>query len=390
MGNSSLANAYASNELHDYLDEFVGLVHPLTNFSLTLQTKNQDMLHFDSDYMRGCCPEILDRLVATNMEQTVGYGADEYTMRARRLILDACGLERGDVYLLVGGTQTNSTVIDGALHKTQGVICAEQGHINVHEAGAIESCGHKVIALPSADGKITGAQVRDYLRSFYADETYEHMVLPGMVYISQPTEFGLLYSLEELTQLSQACHEYGILLYIDGARLGYALGCQDNDVTLKDLARLADVFYIGGTKVGTLFGEAVVVPNPEILPHFFTLIKQHGALLAKGRLLGIQFETLFEDGLYERLGRNGVDMARQLCEMFASHGFAPYSPSPTNQQFFELPNELTDYLMPHASFEYWGPRGETQSLVRFVTDWGTPQSDIDDLSQLINSYQSTH
>lgn len=344
------------------------------------------MLHFDSDYMRGCCPEILARFAATNMEQTVGYGADAYTSHAKQLILEACGLVGGVVYLLVGGTQTNATVIDGALHRTRGVLCAEQGHINVHEAGAIEASGHKVIALPSADGKLSAKQVGDYLRDFYSDETYEHMVAPGMVYISQPTEFGLLYSLAELEALSCTCHEHGALLYVDGARLGYALGSEDNDVTLKDLARLADVFYIGGTKVGAMFGEAVVVPRPEILPHFFTLIKQHGALLAKGRLLGIQFETLFTDGLYERLGRHATAMAKRLCEVFAAHGYRPHTPSPTNQQFFKLPNALIDYLLPHATFEYWGPRGRERSLVRFVTDWGTSTTELAELSALLHNF----
>ena len=344
------------------------------------------MLHFDSDYMRGCCPEILKHLVETNMDQTVGYGADPYTAHAKQLIMDACGLSDGAVYLLVGGTQTNATVIDGALHSTQGVICAEQGHINVHEAGAIEASGHKVIALPSANGKLTAIQVRDYLRDFYNDETYEHMVQPGMVYVSQPTEFGLLYSFDELEALSRVCHEYSVLLYVDGARLGYALGSAENNVTLRDLARLTDVFYIGGTKVGAMFGEGVVVPRPEILPHFFTLIKQHGALLAKGRLLGIQFETLFTDGLYERLGRHAVEMAKRLCEVFAKHGYLPHTPSPTNQQFFELPNTLIDYLLPHASFEYWGPRGQERSLVRFVTDWGTQPAELTELSNLLDDY----
>ena len=345
------------------------------------------MIHFDSDYMRGCCPEILQRLISTNMEQTAGYGSDDYSVRARRLILEACGLEKGGVYMLVGGTQTNSTVIDGALHRTQGVICAEQGHINVHEAGAVEIYGHKVIALPSADGKLTACQVDDYLRDFNNDETREHMVAPGMVYITQPTEFGLLYSLKELEALSETCRKYGVLLYVDGARLGYALGSPANDVSLKDLARLSDIFYIGGTKVGAMFGEAVVAANPAVLPHFFSLIKQHGALLAKGRLLGIQFETLFTDGLYQRLGRHAVEMAQKLCRVFADHGYPAHTPSPTNQQFFELPNELIDYLLPYATFEYWGPRGAVKSLVRFVTDWGTSQSEIDELSRLVQAYK---
>ena len=341
------------------------------------------MLHFDCDYMRGAAPEILERMLATNLTQTPGYGNDQYTKDAQRKILEACGIPDGKVWFLIGGTQTNATVIDGLLHKTQGVLAAEEAHINVHESGAIEASGHKVLALPTTDGKLTASQIDDYIRNFYADETWDHMVAPGMVYISQPTEYGLLYSLEELTAISGVCRKAGIPLYVDGARLGYALGCPTNDVSLKDLASLADVFYIGGTKVGAMFGEAVVTSSPELLPHFFTLIKQHGALLAKGRMLGIQFDTLFTDGLYERLGRNGVEKAMLLKEGFKAKGFECFIDSPTNQQFFRLPNEVIDRLLPHATFEYWGPRGESESLVRFVTDWATTDADIEELLSLL-------
>lgn len=341
------------------------------------------MIHFDCDYMRGAAPEIMKALLATNLEQTPGYGADKYTQEAERLILKACGIPDGKVYLLEGGTQTNATVIDGLLHKTQGVLAAEQAHINVHEAGAIEASGHKVIALPSPDGKLTATQIEEYLRNFYADETYDHMVAPGMVYISQPTEFGLLYSRHELEAMRDVCDRYVIPLYVDGARLGYALGSPANDVTLPDLARLADVFYIGGTKVGALFGEAVVMRWKNSIPHFFTLIKQHGALLAKGRILGIQFQTLFTDGLYERLGKHAVDMAMKLRRGFETHGYPAHVDSPTNQQFFTLPNDVIDRMAREATFEYWGPRGETESLLRFVTDWATTEEAINRLISLI-------
>ncbi len=248
------------------------------------------MIHFDCDYMEGAHPEIIRRLTETNLEQTSGYGNDAHTANAEKLILEACGLPDGKVYFLVGGTQTNATVIDGLLSRHEGVLSAESGHINVHEAGAIEAAGHKVLTLPSHEGKVSAADVESYITSFYADETYEHMVAPGMLYISHPTEMGTLYSLSELEALSAICSRAGIPLFMDGARLGYGLAAE-TDVTLKDIARLCDIFYIGGTKVGALFGEAVVSKKP--IPHFKTLIKQHGAMLAKGRLLGIQFETLF-------------------------------------------------------------------------------------------------
>lgn len=258
------------------------------------------MIHFDTDYMEGAHPEVIRRLTETNLEQTVGYGNDPYTARAKELIRKACGQPEAAVHFLVGGTQTNATVIDGLLAHHEGVLAAETAHINVHESGAIEATGHKVITLPQHEGKLRADEVKAYITDFYRDETYEHMVAPGMVYISHPTEYGTLYTLDELENLSRVCREAHIPLYMDGARLGYGLASPGTNVTLKDIARLCDAFYIGGTKVGTLFGEAVVSPDPKRLPHFFPLIKQHGALLAKGRLLGIQFETLFTDGLYER------------------------------------------------------------------------------------------
>lgn len=337
------------------------------------------MLHFDTDYMRGAHPEIINRLAVTNLEQTVGYGQDDYTRRAGQRILEACGLDEGRVHFLVGGTQTNSTVIDGLLRPHEGVVAAETGHINIHESGAVEATGHKVLVLPSKNGKLDACTLEKYLTDFYADATYEHMVAPGMVYISHLTELGTLYSLAELQALSKVCRERNIPLFMDGARLLYGLAAEDTDVTLRDIARLCDVFYIGGTKAGTLFGEAVVVTRPHLLPHFFPLIKQHGALLAKGRLLGIQFETLFENGLYAGIGKHAIRMAMKLKRAFVAKGYRLYVDSSTNQQFFVLPNADLDRLQQVATFEVWGIRGETETPVRFVTDWGTREEDVDAL-----------
>lgn len=341
------------------------------------------MIYFDSDYMAGAHPEVMARLAETNGEHTVGYGCDGYTKKAAGLIREACGQEDARVYFLVGGTQTNATVIDGVLSRHEGVIAAESGHINVHEAGAIEATGHKILTLPSHCGKLEASEIKAYIDNFYSDDTYEHMVAPGMVYISFPTEYGTVYTLEELTAISEVCHDAGIPLFIDGARLGYGLAADGNNVTLKDIARLCDVFYIGGTKVGALFGEAVVITNPDILKHFFPLIKQHGALLAKGRLLGVQFEALFAHGLYERIARDTVRKALRLKEAFKTKGYPVEVDSPTNQQFFKLPNEVIDRLRENASFEMWGPRGETESVVRFVTGWATTDADIDTLIALL-------
>ena len=335
------------------------------------------MIHFDTDYMEGAHPEVLRRLIETNLEQTPGYGSDDYTHHAKELIRQACGKPEAGVYFLVGGTQTNATVIDGLLKHHEGVLATETAHINVHESGAIEATGHKVITLPSHDGKLHAEEVEKYITNFYRDETYEHMVAPGMVYISHPTELGTLYTLNELQALSHVCREAHIPLYMDGARLGYGLASESTDLCLKDIATLCDVFYIGGTKVGTLFGEAVVAPDPKQLPHFFPLVKQHGALLAKGRLLGIQFETLFTDRLYERIGAHAVRLALKLKTAFIKKGYTLPIDSPTNQQFVYLPNEEIDRLSTYATFELWGPRGETETIVRFVTSWGTKEEDVD-------------
>ena len=342
------------------------------------------MIYFDTDYMAGAHPKVMERLMQTNAEQTVGYGSDHYTLRAKELVKQACSAPDARVYFLVGGTQTNSTVIDGVLERHEGVLAAESGHISVHESGAIEATGHKVLTLPSYDGKVKAADVRNFIKNFYSDDTYEHMVAPGMLYISFPTEYGTLYSLKELEDLSEACHGAGIPLFIDGARLGYGLVAKENDVTLADIARLSDVFYIGGTKVGALFGEGVVITNPDLLKHPVPLIKQHGALMAKGRLLGVQFETLFTDGLYYEISREVVQKAVRLKDAFVAKGYTVEVDSPTNQQFFRLPNDVVDKLKENVSFEMWGPRGETESVVRFVTGWTTTDAEIDKLIEYIN------
>lgn len=347
------------------------------------------MLHFDCDYMEGAHPEVMRRLMETNLEQTPGYGNDRYTGNAKKLILEACGLDgkTGTVFLLVGGTQTNATVIDGLLARHEGVLATDTAHINVHEAGAIESTGHKVLALPSYDGKVKAADIEKYIKDFYADESHMHMVTPGMVYISHPTELGTLYSFSELEAISRVCRKAGIPLYLDGARLGYGLAADGTDVTLKDVARLCDVFYIGGTKIGTLFGEAVVVTRPDLLKNFIPLVKQHGALLAKGRLLGVQFETLFTDGLYMEISRHAVNMAMKLKKAFTDNGYRLFIDSPTNQQFVYLPNEEIDRLRKIASFELWGPRKDKETPVRFVTNWATREEDVNEfISHLVKEH----
>ncbi|MDE5646693.1 MAG: aminotransferase class V-fold PLP-dependent enzyme [Muribaculaceae bacterium] len=338
------------------------------------------MIYFDSDYMVGAHPEVLERLVETNGLHTVGYGRDEFTAEAKRVVLDACGIADGEVYFLEGGTQTNAVVIDRLLDHNDGVVAVDTAHINVHEAGAIESTGHKIITLPNRDGKLDAKALDSYIDGFYRDETNHYMVRPGMVYISYPTELGTVYSRQELADIGDVCRRWNIPLYVDGARLAYGLCADGAEVGLKDLAGMCDVFYIGGTKCGALFGEAVVTRHRDLLPRFVSLIKLHGATLAKGRLLGVQFTALFSNGLYERIGAHAVRLAMKLKAGFTEKGYRLYIDSPTNQQFFVLPNEKIDELKKVASFELWGPRGETETPVRFVTDWATTDADVDTLT----------
>ena len=323
-------------------------------------------------------PLILDALTRTNMEKTSGYGTDEYCASAREKILSACGLtsDEGEVHFLVGGTQTNATVIAGLLRPYEGVIAATTGHVALHEAGAIEASGHKVLTIEGVDGKLTAEAVDGYITAFRADEAWDHMVWPGMVYISQPTEYGTLYSLSELEALSALCRKWEIPLFVDGARLGYALASPATDVTLKDLARLCDVFYIGGTKCGAMFGEAVVM-RKGLVPHFFTIIKQQGALLAKGRMLGLQFDTLFTDDLYINIARHAVAEAARLREAFRAKGYEVYAESPTNQLFIALTAEQEAHLRTLTTFSEWERTSDGRLVVRLATSWATRSEDVD-------------
>ena len=343
------------------------------------------MLHFDSDYMEGAVPAIMERLAETNFEQTPGYGTDKYSNNARQLVRSAVGNHFADVHFLMGGTQTNAAVIGALLRGSEAVVAADTGHISVHEAGAVEATGHKVITLPGKDGKLEPDKLEAYLHDFYEDDTWQHMALPSLVYISLPTEFGTVYSLEELEAISSVCRRYSVKLFVDGARLGYGLAAKGCDVTIKDLYRLCDAFYIGGTKVGAMFGEALVLKNKDLAPHFYTDSKRFGAMLAKGRLLGLQFETLFADNfkLYMECGKNGVEKAMELRAAFEAKEYKPAIDSPTNQQFFTLPNSVIDTIAKGATFEYWGPRGAESSTVRFVTNWATTSEAVTQLAALI-------
>ena len=342
-----------------------------------------EKLKFVCDYMEGAHPAIMNELLSTNMMQTSGYGLDEFSESARDKIRKACGAPNAEVYLLVGGTQTNATVIDALLRSYQGVLCAETGHIAVHEAGAIEFGGHKVLPLPHTYGKINAAQISAYMDTFLSDESHEHMVMPGMVYISQPTEYGTLYSRKELTALNEACRRYHLPLYVDGARLAYALASPDNDVTLKDLARLCDVFYIGGTKCGAFFGEAVVIPDPALIPHLFTIIKQHGALFAKGRILGIQFDALFTDDLYLHIGKSALDCAAAIKSALKENGYQFFLETPTNQIFVILENEALHRLEKHAEFSFWENYDDSHTVIRIATSWATTKEHTDALIELL-------
>ena len=337
------------------------------------------MIYFNCDYMEGAHPNILKRLQETNMDKTVGYGDDPYTESAKARIREACGAPDSEVMLLVGGTQTNDVVIASFLQPYQGVIAPTNGHIARHEAGAIEHSGHKVLALPGDNYKLSAEQIREYCWLYYKDASKDHMVMPGMVYISQPTEYGTLYSLEELTAIRKVCDEYNMALYVDGARLAYALGSPENDVTLKDLARLTDVFYIGGTKCGALFGEAVVVRDPKRVPHMFMIAKQHGAVLAKGRLLGIQYDELFKDDLYLKIGQHAINMAMKIKNACKEKGYVFYNDSPTNQQFVIISNEKEKEMSEWLEIEMDDTYDEDHIVMRLCTSWATKEEDVDAL-----------
>lgn len=335
------------------------------------------MIRFNSDYTEGCHPAILERLAETNMEQTAGYGEDEYCAKAASLIRAACKAPKAAVHFLVGGTQTNVTVISSALKHYQGVITAVSGHINVHETGALEACGHKCLAIETADGKLTAAQIAAYADAHFADESFEHMVQPKMVYISNPTEIGTIYKKAELEEIYRVCRERKLYLFLDGARLGYGLACRENDLTLSDIAELTDVFYIGGTKVGALFGEAVVITNEDLKADFRYNIKQRGGMLAKGRLLGIQFMTLFEEDRYFTISAHAARLAEKLKDELMKMNVPFLVDSPSNQQFPILPDKVLAGLKEKYSYAYQARMDEEHSAVRFCTCWATKEENVD-------------
>ena len=341
------------------------------------------MLSFECDYNKGAHPKILEALVRTNMESCQGYGNDPYCDAAKEKIRLACGRPDADVRLLVGGTQTNRIVISSMLASYEGVISAVTGHISAHEAGAIEASGHKVLTVPQYEGKIHACDVEKLVSRFYANPTYEHEVFPGMVYISHPTEYGTLYTLQELREISAVCRKLSLPLFLDGARLGYGLMSRGTDVTLEDIASLCDVFYIGGTKVGALCGEAVVFTHNNAPKHFFSIVKQNGALLAKGRLLGVQFDTLFTDGLYFEISKNAIEKAEALKETFREKGYRFFKDSPTNQQFIVLEDEKIEALSAHVRFEIWERVDESHCAVRFATSWATTDEDVEELRKIL-------
>lgn len=341
------------------------------------------MLSFENDYNAGAHPLVLKALMDTNLIKEPGYGNDDFCRSAAEKIRAACACPEAEVYFISGGTQTNQVVISSLLRSYEGVLSAVSGHVNGHEAGAIEYSGHKVLTLPQHQGKIDPAELEAWIKSFYADESHEHMVFPGMVYISHPTEYGTLYSKAELENLSQVCRRYALPLFLDGARLGYGLMSRETDLRLEDIARLCDVFYIGGTKVGALCGEALVFTHKNAPEHFPTLIKQRGAMLAKGRLLGVQFDALFTDGLYFAIGSHAIEKAERLKEMFRQRGYAFYLDSPTNQQFIVLRNEKAEELRQYVRFTVWEKPDESHTVARFCTSWATTDEELDQLEKLI-------
>lgn len=341
------------------------------------------MLSFESDYIIGAHEKVLEALIKTNNEVMSGYGNDAHTENAKKLIKAACDTPENEVFFLTGGTQANQVVISTMLKPFEAVISAKTGHIALHEVGAIEFTGHKVIELDQKLGKLDAASVRDYLETFWSDENNAMMVVPRMIYISHPTEYGTLYTKDELISLRALCDKYGLKLFLDGARLGYGLASRETDVGLPDVAQLCDVFYIGGTKVGALCGEAVVFAKGNAPERFLSQTKQHGAMLAKGRLTGVQFEALFEDGLYFEISKNAIDRAEELKELFASRGYEFFLDSPTNQQFIILNDEQMKRIGEKCRFGFWERLSDGRTVVRFATSFATTRADIDALSQIV-------
>lgn len=342
------------------------------------------MISFESDYNNGAHPKVLEQLIETNGKQSLTYGFDEWSDSAKAKIREACEAPGAQIWFLAGGTQTNATVIDGMLAHCEAVITAETGHINVHEAGAIEFSGHRVISLPSHQGLLKAEDLEAYMDWFVHDESSEHLAQPGMVYVTYPSELGTIYHQEELKAIHEVCQKYDLKLYVDGARMGYGLAAEGADITLPWLARHCDAFYIGGTKVGALCGEAVVFPRGNAPRRFFSIIKQHGALMAKGRLIGIQFDALFSDQLYLQIARHAIEMAGRMKAMFKRKGWQFYLDSPTNQQFVVLPNEEVARLEKQVQFTHWEPVGDSHFLCRFVTSWATTEEDLHTLERILD------
>ena len=346
------------------------------------------MISFESDYITGAHPEVLRRLAETNGEALPGYGADPYSESAKEKIREAAGIPDAQIAFLAGGTQANAVVISAMLADYEGVIAAATGHISTHEAGAIEYTGHEVLELPQECGRISPEALEGWLEAYYADANHEHMTFPGMVYLSWPTEYGTLYSKAELERISGICRAYSIPLYIDGARLAYGLASREADLTIADIARLCDVFYIGGTKCGALCGEAVVFTKGNMPKHFLTSVKRRGALLAKGRLTGVQFDALFTDGLYGRIGRHAAGLAERMKEIFRAHGIPLYIDSPTNQQFPVLEDGMMERLKEKVAFSFWEKKDRTHTVTRFATGWSTTEEDLDALDRALDEAEA--
>ena len=342
--------------------------------------------NFSCDYLKGGAPQIMDRILEVNMTASATYGFDEFSESAREKVRKACGCEEAEVMFLPGGTQTNAVMIDALIRSHEGVICTSTGHINVHEAGAIEAYGHKVISLASENAKLTATQVDEFMSCFESDPTKDHMVQPALVYISQTTELGGIYSKAELEALSEAAHKHGLFLYMDGARLGYALACKDNDATLKDIAQFCDAFYVGGTKCGALFGECAVVPDPSNVKNLFTIAKRHGAIMAKGRLIGIQFDELFSDNLYLKLGEHAIKCAEIVREAVSKSRFELCFDSPSNQIFILCDNADYDALQERLTVDFWEKKGKTQTIARICTAWSTTEEELNALCKAIEEF----
>ena len=343
-----------------------------------------EKMNFASDYLEGAHPRVLEKLLAANLEKNTGYSTDKYCASAREKIRAACHCPDAEIHFLVGGTQTNAMVIKYLLSPYQGVIAPATGHISLHESGAIEHGGHKVLCVPEYNGKLKAADVEKMVKDYQNDGNKDMMVMPGMVYISQPTESGTLYSLSEMEEIARVCRENGLYFYVDGARLAYALACPQNDVTLPDLARLCDCFYIGGTKCGTFVGEAVVFPKPGLIKYFYPLTKQHGAMLAKGWFLGLQYDVLFTDGFYTAIGKDAIRFADRIRAKVTEKGWVLRFGSPTNQVFVELPDEIYNKVEEKVIVSFWEKADENHTVIRFATSWATTEADVEKLLAILD------